>query len=427
LFEIFMDVDVLIVGAGLSGLCAARSLQRAGLSVSVLEARDRIGGRVLSQRLSDGTSIDLGGQWIGPGQHRMYRLVQEYGLKTIATHTQGEKISSLFPMSWFEKLDTWQIRWRLNRLIDQLAIAEPWQHPQAQFLDQISFRAWLQQNTVSEAARRYWLTLTEVDICANADRFSPLEVLQQVATMGGFEKWQTAEYEFLADGAQTLAQCLAQDLRIQLQTPVRSLERHGESIQARTEQGKFSAKRVILALPPQLVEELGFPAKDRILGQVIKTLIVYDRAWWRDRGFSGAVSTPGEIVDALADSSDQTGKPGILVAFSSRSQAAKLSAMTAENRKAIILFYLLTLLGKPDATLIDFISMDWISEPWSLGGFASRRAIGGWCDRQHTLVQPDQGIHFAGTETATEWRSYMEGALQSGERASTEVLQALRG
>lgn len=443
-------VDVLVFGAGLSGLYAARSLYRAGLTVTVLEARDRVGGRVLSQTLADGTIIDLGGQWIGPGQRRMYALAQEYGLKTIVTHTQGKNVFStgdryqvtsdtMPPLSWLGKLDSLQVSWRIGLLLNQLSVAEPWRHPRAGSLDKLSFTRWVEKNTIFKEARSYWLHLVEEGICVSADQVSPLEVLHQIATIGGLEKLETAEYEFFADGAQTIARRMAEELgdSIHLQTPVRSLKRQGKFLQAITEQGEFTGKQVILALPPQLIHQITFEngltnpfpdqPEDWVLGQIVKTLIIYDHAWWREKGLSGIANTPDEPIEALADSSSPDGKPGILVAFASGLRAVQLSQMESETRKAAILAYLQKVLGQASKHPTDFVSMDWISEPFSQGGFASRWGIGGWSRQQNSLMSLDHGIHVAGTETAAEWRSYMEGALQSAERVSTEVLSAMKG
>jgi monoamine oxidase len=440
--------DVLVVGAGLSGLYAARSLQRSGLAVTVLEARDRLGGRVLSQKLANGATIDLGGQWIGPGQQRMYALANEYGLKTTVTHTQGDAIFSIdgqcqrisgtvLPISWPAKLDILQISWRIGFLLNQLTVIEPWRHPCANHLDSISFAQWLQRNTFSREARSYWLHLVESGICASADRFSPLEVLQQVATLGGLKQLDTAEYEFFVDGAQTIAHCMADELGdcIRLQTPVRSLKRQGQLVQAMTDQGEFTGKHIILALPPQLLDDIslddGFSntiperPKERVLGQVVKILIVYDHAWWRNQGLSGIANTPNEPIDFLADGSSHAGKPGILVALASGARAMQLSLMENETRKATVLAYVQKVLGDASGHLTDFVSMDWISEPFSRGGYASRQAIGGWSSQENSFMRSLSYIHVAGTETATEWRSYMEGALQAAERASTEVLRAM--
>lgn len=441
-------VDVLVVGAGFSGLYAAQLLQQAKLSVAVLEARDRVGGRALSQHLANGTTIDLGAQWISPYQRRISALVQKYNLSKIMTHTEGDsiikmgkhlqRISGVMPqVSWISKLDIFQIGWRLNWIAKTLSVTEPWRHSKAKQLDSISFKDWLEKNALSQEAREYWCHITESGLCTSCDRFSPLEVLQQIASIGGLKQLETAEHEFLEKGIQTIAQKMADELDkcVHLLSPVRSIKYDGQLVWAITDREEFYGKRIILALPPQLLETISFDNElanqlDRIpkkllLGQIIKNILVYERAWWRDLGLSGTADTPGEPIDFLADSSNKAGKPGILVAFASGSYAASLSQIDSETRQKIIMTYIQKILGKAPVSPQYFVSMDWISEPWSCGGYASRRGIGEWIKEQDRPTISSDPIHFAGTETAEEWRSYIEGALQSAERASTEVINAL--
>ncbi len=150
-----------------------------------------------------------------------------------------------------------------------------------------------------------------------------------------------------------------------------------------------------------------------------------DLAWWRNRGLSGTANTPNEPIDYLVDSSNPVGKPGILVALASGPRAVQLSQMDDDTRTVTVLDYIQKVLGQAPGHPAEVVVMDWISEPWSCGGFASRRAIGGWCDPHNSWMLSLDCIHVAGTETAAEWRSYMEGAIQSAERASTEVLNAM--
>ena len=446
--------DVLVVGAGLSGLYAARLVRRAGFTVKVLEARDRVGGRVLSQRLTGDSSVDLGAQWIGPGQRRMHALANEYGLKMIATHTLGDAVfgvgggfrrmpGNTSPMSWMGKLDAFQLGWKIDRIAKKLSVTEPWRHPQAESLDSVSFAEWVKDEAFTEEARSYWLYIVESGMCANPDDFSTLEVAQQVATLGGLGRLETAEQEFFAAGAQTIAQRLADELggRVQLQAPVRALRHEGSDdrvIRATTDCGEFLGRRVILAIPPQLVKAISFDddlsrqvhhdEEKLVLGQVVKSIVVYDRAWWRDAGLSGTADTPGEQISFLVDTSNKAGRPGILVALATGPHAESLSQMDDETSKAAVMSHVQRVLGGYGDSLTqprNFFSMDWTSEPWSLGGYASRQTVGQWTAQKDTLAASRGPIHFAGTETATEWRSYMEGALQSAERASGEVLNEL--
>lgn len=155
-------------------------------------------------------------------------------------------------------------------------------------------------------------------------------------------------------------------------------------------------------------------------------MVVYESAWWRDLGLSGAADTPGEPIEFLADTSPSE-RPGVLVAIASGSNAVKLSQMDNKARETTVLSHIHKVLGAAPCSPIEVFSMDWINEQYSCGGYASRRAVGGWVNEQTLLSRPIGLIHFAGTETATEWRSYMEGALQSAERASAEVTVAIGG
>lgn len=441
--------DVLVVGAGLAGLYAARLLQNAGLTVAVLEARDRVGGRTLSHRLEDGTWIDLGAQWIGPGQRRMYALAAEFGLETVVTHTRGSAVVELderirrmdgdgLPIAWIAKLDVLQLSWRLSRIANQLAVNEPWRHPKAKNLDSISFASWLQAHAFTDAARLYWSYIAESGMCASADAFSPLELAQQLATIGGLGQLEAAEQLFFATGAQTIAQRLADQLDgcVHLSAPVQRLQHDAQSVHAITEQDTFSARQVVLALPPHLIGAIDItPALSSqhmrqphnvLLGHVIKTMVIYDRAWWRDAGLSGTASSSNGPISTLIDGSNPSGQPGVLIALATGPHASILEQMDGDARKAMVLAHIERLLGKAPQQPDDVLSTNWMAEAWSRGGYAARRAIGGWIDQEHGLGEAHGAIHFAGTETATAWRSYMEGALQSAERASAEVIAALQ-
>ena len=439
--------DIVVVGAGISGLYAAKLLKQRGLSVIVLEARDRVGGRMFSQKLSDGSAIDLGAQWISPDQKRIQALVREYKLETHLTHTEGNRIAEVgqrrklvrsgSPFSWLATLDLLQASWRIERNAKKLDKQLPWQHPQAKQLDSQSFQSWLEKITFSEEARTYWHYIAGAGMCTNVRDFSPLEVFHQIATIGGLEALEKADSIFLKEGTQAIAQQMANELGecLYLSTPVRAIQTNKQHIQITTDNGSIQANRILLALPPQLLEKIAFDSdvenylqtrvRHSVLGKVVKSVVVYERAWWRDRGLSGAADTPSEIIETLADTSIGEASPGVLVAITSGDHAVQLSQMDDESKQAVVLAHIDNVLGKSPSPPQQFFSMDWIREPYSLGGYASRQGIGGWTAQKNPLAQPFGRIHFAGTETATEWRSYMEGALQSAERASQEICHAV--
>jgi monoamine oxidase len=160
-------------------------------------------------------------------------------------------------------------------------------------------------------------------------------------------------------------------------------------------------------------------------GNVIKTILVFESPWWRDLGASGRVLSAGSVFNATVDSSPADGSVGILVLFATAASAIRLGCMAAEgDRIAKAVDWLKTLrdCGVPEP--IAARSIDWNADSYSLGGYASRRGMGGW-RLVPDLFAPVHRVHFAGTETAAEWRSFMEGALQSAERAADEVLAEL--
>lgn len=329
-----------------------------------------------------------------------------------------------------------QVSWRLDRSARRLSITAPWQHPSAKRLDYTSFSDWIQKNALSPEVQVYWRYLAEADMCANSESFSALEVMHQLGSIGGLAQLETADSEFFVEGAQTIPQHIADELDglVYLNAPVRWLRLQNSQVQVVTDQGDFYGKRVILALPPQLIEKMSFDSalsphfnqrpRHPVLGKVVKTVVVYESAWWRGLGLSGAADTPGEPIEFLADTSASEGC-GVLVALASGSNAVKLSQMDEEARKTTVLSHIHKVFGAAPFSPIGFFSMDWINEQYSYGGYASRRTVGGWVNEQTTLARSIGLIHFADTETATEWRSYMEGALQSAERASAEVAMAI--
>ncbi|MGC1308904.1 MAG: FAD-dependent oxidoreductase [Phormidesmis sp.] len=191
----------------------------------------------------------------------------------------------------------------------------------------------------------------------------------------------------------------------------RSLELQNRQVRVVTAQGNFYGKRVILALPPQIIAKISLDTAlstllhERphhfVLGKVIKNVVVYESAWWRSLGLSGAADTPSEPVEFLADTS-QPEQSGILVALASGSKAVKLSQMDEETRKATVLFHISKVLGTAPSPPTGFFSMDWINQQYSCGGYASRRAMRDWVNKKDALARPVGLIHFAGTETAVE-------------------------
>jgi len=233
-------------------------------------------------------------------------------------------------------------------------------------------------------------------------------------------------------GAANPRRFTALDSDLILNSAVTEIERHAEWVSVSAAAGTYGARNLVVAVPLQLYEQPGLlpllPAEQRKVlsryrrGEVIKTVLVFERPWWRDRGLSGDILSSGGVFNAALDGSPADGGLGILILFATAATAQRLSQTQAESdRISQAIDWLRSLSGWPAPNPIAARSIDWNADPWSLGGSASRRPIGGW-PATPDLFASSQRIHFAGSETANEWRSFMEGALQSAERAAEDVL-----
>ena len=197
----------------------------------------------------------------------------------------------------------------------------------------------------------------------------------------------------------------------------------------------FSAKRVILAIPPPLAVEIDWkpllpPEQDALrrrmqLGTLAKCFAVYDEPFWRADGLSGQALKVGGTVKEMFDNSPPDGTPGILMGFMGGPAWRANATLSPEARKANVLADFTEAYGARAANPNDYFEQDWTSERWSRGGPVSVLGTGTLSDFGPALIRPFGRVHWAGTETATYWNGYMDGAVRSGERAATEVDAAL--
>ncbi len=445
------EVDVVVVGGGLAGLSCARGLQRSGLSVAVLEARDRVGGRTLSQPLGEGV-FDLGGQWLGAKQPRVERLARELGIGLFPTYTTGKKVLDLAgkrstyrgtipTLAPWKLLELQRALMTVNRASRAIPLDDPSRAAEARALDGISLQEWQESRVHSRTARALIAAAVRVIFGAEPREISALHFLFYARSGTGIESLieikNGAQEQRFVEGAQELSIRLAARLgeAVHLGTPVRAIEQEAAGVVVRAGEGAVRARRGGGAPPPGLASRLAYspalPAsRDQLwqrypMGATVKCLALYPSAFWREKGLSGeAVCTEGP-VSVIFDNTSHDGRQASLLAFVVGDPARIWSTRPELERRDAVLAVMARCFGPAAAAPTHYLEQDWSTEPYSRGCPVGVLSPGALSVGAAPLREPSGKIHWAGTETATEWNGYMEGALQSGERASAEVIAAL--
>lgn len=447
-----LDADVIVAGAGLAGLVAARDLDRGGAEVVVLEARERVGGRLLNGELPGGEIIELGGQWIGPAQKRVGALADELGVGTFPTFNRGASIlelggsthrySGTIPrLGPLVLLDIAQARLRLEWLARKVPAEAPWAASGADRLDGRTLADWLERGGMLTGAAREMLRIAARTIWgAEPEDMSLLHALAYIRSAGGldplFDVEGGAQQNRIVGGSVRLATALAERLgeRVRLGTPLAALEWSANGVLARAAGGEeLRARRAIVAVPPPLRASIEFsPAAPgevaaRIpAGRLIKCAAVYPEPFWRNEGLSGEGLSDVGPIGLTFDATPPGDVPGVLLGFVGGAAARRWGEVDVAERRRAVLADLARIYGPRAGSPDAFLERDWGREEWSGGGPTFAVPPGGWSAAGKHLRAPLGPIHWAGTETATRWIGFMDGAVSSGERAAGEVLAAIR-
>jgi monoamine oxidase len=426
-----MDADVVVVGAGLAGLAAARAVRAAGRQALVVEARDRVGGRLWAAPLGAALS-DRGGQWVGAQHDRVRALAAELGLALFPTFSDGRKLverDGVVRSYRFAPPLPLPSLVRLLRLIRRLDRARLHGDSAAAAL-----RAATRDERVTDFLDAVLRGMCEVETA----QLSLTHLQFYLRSHGGFFALSAirggAQQDRFADGAPALARALARDTTIRLGAPVTAITDEADGVAVATAATTLRARRAVVAVPPPLVARIALapelpPARRAVIerlvgGDTIKVHLAYDRPFWRARGLSGeAVSVSGPVGLAFDDTSADGRQPA-LVAFARAHHAVALRALGRSERQRAVSTALARLFGDEAAQPTAYLETDWPAEPWSLGCHFVPPA-GDEIDLAHVLGAPHGRVHFAGAETSVAFHGYMEGAIRSGERAAAEALRAL--
>lgn len=445
------EVDVVIVGAGLAGLCAARSLVSQGASVRVLEARDRVGGRTKGGVIA-GVPIEVGGQWVGPAQTEVLGLIDELGLETFRTHDLGDALMHVdgsvvryadgsYGLDEGTLMEVGGVLAAIDELAASVDLDAPWMTELAAEYDSQTLDTWFRQQTSDPTALRFLRLLVPAIFSAESAELSLLHFLfyvrsgntlgELVATTHG------AQERRIVGGSHRISEELARGLgkAVSLSSPVRSVTQHADGVTACYDGGSVTAKYALVALPPTLAGRLRYepalPAHRDALtqqipaGSVIKINVAYERPFWRDQGLSGSALSLDAPFNVVLDNSPPDGAVGVLVGFLEGRHARELAERTADERRAVVLDTLVTLFGPEAGSPVEIVEQDWMAEEFTRGCYGGRMAPGVWTQYGAALTRPCGRIHWASAETASVGSGYMEGAIRAGRAAAGTILKEL--
>ncbi|WP_194820285.1 FAD-dependent oxidoreductase [Nocardia sp. XZ_19_385] len=443
-------VDVIVVGAGAAGLTAARALTAAGREVVVLEARDRVGGRTLNVEVPDSDSyVEAGGMWVGPGQDRVLGLVRELGFTTFPTHDEGANISDfggrvrryqgrIPPLGPLALADIGVAQLMLDRSARRIPLHAPWTAPHARDLDSQTFETWLRKHLRTPTGRAFFRLVTQAVWCAEPEDMSALWAQFYIHSGGGLDSLINttggAQQDRVVGGTQRLSITMAEELgeRVILRAPVTEIDWRDNKVRVRAGRRQWRARHAVVAVPPPLAHRIRFtpdlPAERAQLlqrlpmGWTIKVNAVYDESFWRAQGLSGQANSDRRALGTVFDAGPPGAGPGVLVGFLEATHAQTAARLSPKARRDAVLDDLAAYFGPKARNPVHYFEQDWASEPFSRGCYGAFATPSTLTRFGPELRRPTGPLHWAGTETATRWAGYIDGAIESGHRAAREIL-----
>jgi len=446
--------DVIIVGGGLSGLIAARTLIAAGKEPLIIEADERIGGRILTNEAVPGINFELGAQWIGDTHYRMQALAEEFGVGIYEQFDEGESSYEMngpvmrgdaFAAQYADELEgITGILATIDEYAATVVVDKPWETPRADEWDRVTASAWVDTQGLGPVARELFEICCVGILAVPTSEVSLLHMLYNVAVCGvGAELFAESE-----GGAQTkrfdggssqiplrLAASLGSE-RILLNSPVQGIDYSDDSVTVHIRGGEsVRGKQVIVALAPTLAGRIMYdpplPGKRDQLTQripqasAVKVFAVYDEPFWRADGLNGQLISTEGPARMSNDSHFNGSDAGVILAFLEGEQARTFGRLPQDELHQLVVDELTRHFGPKAAKPEHVVSGEWSNRQWTRGCYNANLGPHGWTHFGSALSAPIGPIKWAATETANEWSAYMEGAVEAGERAANEVIESL--
>lgn len=419
--------DVVIVGAGFTGLSAALELKKAGIDFILLEARDRVGGRVESKQNGLGERIDSGGQFFCEDMPELMALVQVRGKTLVEAHIEGEFVAQPQMSGWQAErtfLASMAIRDRMNMIApDDPAIAG------------LTVAAWLDGQKDADEVKAVFRSMIEGLWCQALEKMPLWHLIDNDRRITN----EVSELQyFVHETMHSLADDLASDLgnRLRLNTPVTLIEHGPEGVRLASATGAIEARTALIAVPPVMASKLAFTpplpaALGRALGvwqsgDVIKVLVRYDRAFWRDKGLSGMVmwrDLPGLFACDVSKDDDHAA----LVVFIGGPLALRWRTLGDAALRAEVTARLRDALGDEASKMLDLSYRDWMDDRWSGGAYGDLIMDVTATDAERTILAGAPPLYFAASELSPSFPGYVEGAIVAGRIAARKITADLLG
>lgn len=456
------SVDVVVVGAGLSGLTAAQKLLAGGKSVLVLEARNRVGGKVLNKRLNNGDITEVGAEFVGPTQDKVLSLIAELGLGTFPTYNAGKGLlwrnnlripytpdpalggaPPVLPLSLAQiaiaqaQLDSWA---------SEIDVNAPWDHAKAAEWDNRSFEQFLNLYAFLPDAKFVLTTACKAIFAAEPRELSLLYVIAYIAAAGNEATKGTLNALVAVEGGgqelrveggtglipERLAEKVGSS-HIALDAAVSSITKTASGYTVVSKAGTITAKKVVLAIAPPLFKFITFspalPTSRQALNDQMKMpsigkgIAIYSTPFWRtDEDLNAQVISDRGAVRVSFDNTPSDGSFGAVMGFILGDEMRALDPLPASQVQETVVSDYVRYFGPKGANVTEFVLQRWDLEEWSRGGpvaVAPPNVLKPHGSALRTVVD---GLHFAGTETGEFWTGYMEGAIRSGQRVAREIL-----